>query len=371
MDEGALASEGLLSAELLAELGEDALLVPGEKKRKFEIIEEQPKVSKQQKRKLDSLLKRKDREDKRDSYLGILAKHQISTEQRQLMLSTRSIGQKMNTKAQLKMLFNKYKAGLELTPEEHELLFPERSTVRTQAEYDELFASAQIEVTSEDAAAVTETPSVEEDAPLIDLRAVFSEAPPKKSMKSTESIGAKMLKQFESLKAKQTPAAEQATFIAEPSTSAATMRYESAPKYIPAPIYVPITFQGVVPRDKAPSATVTASGTVDGRIGSVGHSWMRVDRNPAIQAARMNLPVCGMEQEIVEAVYNNDVVILCGETGSGKSTQVPQFLYEAGYGNEGYIAVTQPRRVAATSTAERVAVEMGQHDKPRDDRLVG
>jgi HrpA-like RNA helicase len=40
-----------------------------------------------------------------------------------------------------------------------------------------------------------------------------------------------------------------------------------------------------------------------------------------IQAARLNLPVCGMEQEIVEAITLNDVVILCGETGSGKSTQ--------------------------------------------------
>lgn len=45
----------------------------------------------------------------------------------------------------------------------------------------------------------------------------------------------------------------------------------------------------------------------------------------------MQLPVNGMEQEIVEAVTNNDVIILCGETGSGKSTQVPQFLYEHGY----------------------------------------
>lgn len=40
------------------------------------------------------------------------------------------------------------------------------------------------------------------------------------------------------------------------------------------------------------------------------------------QAARLALPVCGMEQEIVEAVTDNDVVVLCGETGSGKSTQV-------------------------------------------------
>jgi HrpA-like RNA helicase len=48
-----------------------------------------------------------------------------------------------------------------------------------------------------------------------------------------------------------------------------------------------------------------------------------------IQAARLNLPVCGMEQEIVEAITLNDVVILCGETGSGKSTQgdIYVFLY--------------------------------------------
>ena len=85
-----------------------------------------------------------------------------------------------------------------------------------------------------------------------------------------------------------------------------------------------------------------------------------LNRDPKIQAARLNLPVCGMEQEIVEAITLNDVVILCGETGSGKSTQVPQFLFEAGYGESGMIGITQPRRVAATSTAERVGVEMGE-----------
>lgn len=58
----------------------------------------------------------------------------------------------------------------------------------------------------------------------------------------------------------------------------------------------------------------------------------------------MKLPVCGMEQEIVEQIMENDVVILSGETGSGKTTQVPQFLYECGFTKDGYVAVTQPRR---------------------------
>jgi hypothetical protein len=84
-----------------------------------------------------------------------------------------------------------------------------------------------------------------------------------------------------------------------------------------------------------------------------------VSRSDSIQATRMCLPVCGMEQEIVEAIGEHDVVILCGETGSGKSTQVPQFLFEAGYAAYGKICITQPRRVAATSTAARVADELG------------
>ena len=45
----------------------------------------------------------------------------------------------------------------------------------------------------------------------------------------------------------------------------------------------------------------------------------------------MKLPILAEEQVIMEAINNNPIVILCGETGSGKTTQVPQFLYEAGY----------------------------------------
>lgn len=50
-----------------------------------------------------------------------------------------------------------------------------------------------------------------------------------------------------------------------------------------------------------------------------------------MQDSRLKLPILGEEQAIVEAINENPVVIICGETGSGKTTQVPQFLYEAGY----------------------------------------
>ncbi|CRK15120.1 hypothetical protein BN1708_017351, partial [Verticillium longisporum] len=76
-----------------------------------------------------------------------------------------------------------------------------------------------------------------------------------------------------------------------------------------------------------------------------------VTRTPEIQEARLKLPVVGEEQRIMEAIHNHDIIVVCGSTGSGKTTQVPQFLYEAGYGSpdsptSGMIGVTQPRRVA-------------------------
>lgn len=91
-----------------------------------------------------------------------------------------------------------------------------------------------------------------------------------------------------------------------------------------------------------------------------------VSRTDDIQEARLKLPVVAEEQKIMEAIHNNDIVVVCGATGSGKTTQVPQFLFEAGYGSPdgptpGLIGITQPRRVAAVSMSKRVGQELGDH----------
>ncbi|XGW17265.1 hypothetical protein V3C99_002123 [Haemonchus contortus] len=65
----------------------------------------------------------------------------------------------------------------------------------------------------------------------------------------------------------------------------------------------------------------------------------------------------------METINENIVTIICGETGSGKTTQIPQFLYEAGYASNGQlIGITEPRRVAAISMAQRVGQELGSPD---------
>ncbi|KAK9669078.1 hypothetical protein RND81_13G107600 [Saponaria officinalis] len=92
---------------------------------------------------------------------------------------------------------------------------------------------------------------------------------------------------------------------------------------------------------------------------------IHVSRPREVVKSRKDLPIIMMEQEIMEAINNHKSVIICGETGCGKTTQIPQFLYEAGYGStkcsmrSGIIGVTQPCRVAVLSTARRVAYELG------------
>lgn len=87
--------------------------------------------------------------------------------------------------------------------------------------------------------------------------------------------------------------------------------------------------------------------------------FIPVNRTPEMQQERLKLPILAEEQTIMEAVAEHPIVIVCGETGSGKTTQVPQFLYEAGYSSEdSIIGVTEPRRVAAIAMSQRVAKEM-------------
>lgn len=82
-------------------------------------------------------------------------------------------------------------------------------------------------------------------------------------------------------------------------------------------------------------------------------------RKKTITQQRQFLPAFAVREELLNVIRENSVVIIVGETGSGKTTQLTQYLHEDGYSKFGMIGCTQPRRVAAMSVAKRVSDEMG------------
>ncbi|KKA30444.1 hypothetical protein TD95_000623 [Thielaviopsis punctulata] len=81
-------------------------------------------------------------------------------------------------------------------------------------------------------------------------------------------------------------------------------------------------------------------------------------QSKTLREQRQYLPAFAVREDLLRVIRENQVIIVVGETGSGKTTQLAQFLNEDGYGNLGMIGCTQPRRVAAMSVAKRVAEEM-------------
>eukprot|EP00808_Paulinella_micropora_P021713 g55626.t1 len=160
----------------------------------------------------------------------------------------------------------------------------------------------------------------------------------------------------------------------EKDTTALHSNLQNEPK---APILIPQNFAHIFP-ELAAGATAgrridahlavdsVSASNADGHAAGArqgGATFVRVSRLAEVEAVRSALPIIGAEQQLMEAVQQHDVVIVCGPTGSGKTTQVPQFLFEAGYSlpggpRPGLIAVTEPRRVAAISTAQRVRYEL-------------
>jgi len=80
---------------------------------------------------------------------------------------------------------------------------------------------------------------------------------------------------------------------------------------------------------------------------------------PAVRFAQ-NLPIIAKKREIIECIQKHQVTIITGETGSGKTTQIPKMCLAAGLGLRGVIGLTQPRRIAAISIAQRITSELGE-----------
>ncbi|KAM8720899.1 hypothetical protein ACLKA7_006874 [Drosophila subpalustris] len=133
-----------------------------------------------------------------------------------------------------------------------------------------------------------------------------------------------------------------------------------APAPTPAPAPVPTPEVAAAPAPAVPKLKPTAKAVTKPTIPSYQHQtvFVPVHRTDEVQAARLRLPILAEEQQVMELINEHPIVIVAGETGSGKTTQLPQFLYEAGYAQHKMIGITEPRRVAAIAMSKRVAHEM-------------
>src|SRR4051812_32954210 len=133
---------------------------------------------------------------------------------------------------------------------------------------------------------------------------------------------------------------------------------------------------------RAEKARATVLGEIAAEVDAAG--LRVVARREAVPVLRYpeQLPVSRRKDDILAAIRDNQVVIVAGETGSGKTTQLPKICLELGRGVHGVIGHTQPRRIAARTVAERIAeeldVELGRAigykmrftDHSSDDTLV-
>lgn len=101
-----------------------------------------------------------------------------------------------------------------------------------------------------------------------------------------------------------------------------------------------------------------AKTTLETRLDSMP-SELAAEPPRSIKQQRESLPVFACRDSVLRLLRENPVIIVVGETGSGKTTQLTQYLHEAGYSRRGLIGCTQPRRVAAMSVAKRVSEEVG------------
>jgi len=110
------------------------------------------------------------------------------------------------------------------------------------------------------------------------------------------------------------------------------------------------------PGTVAPGSSLDRATETDGSV----ISSAPLSSSVSVQSARERLPIYKHREKLLYCVEKYGVLIVVGQTGCGKTTQLPQYLHEAGWASDGnVIACTQPRRVAATSVAGRVATEVG------------
>eukprot|EP00929_Paragymnodinium_shiwhaense_P074666 TRINITY_DN38221_c0_g1_i2.p1 TRINITY_DN38221_c0_g1~~TRINITY_DN38221_c0_g1_i2.p1 ORF type:complete len:1212 (-),score=332.07 TRINITY_DN38221_c0_g1_i2:149-3784(-) len=327
------------------EVGTDdtnADILPSKRTKKSAGADDEPEkeqMSKRKRRKLEQLKQKRELREMRDSVLSELKTVQLKPEQAEMMRASHSI--RTSRKAEVAMARKRLKAGLPLLAGQEKLRKkrPKASGEGEGEGDDDEGSSSSGDIAGEGKAASS------------------------RSDRRTAHLLAAGTKEIRNM--------------AEPKTAASTPMPKAQPKLAAASASA--TGQGGATKETAQPASSSSGAAAAAKAKAKAKAEVkkaaenvppptapqplvpvRVSRTEKIEEQRSKLPAVMAEQELVETVLGSDVTLVCGDTGCGKSTQVPQFLYEAGIcnGGEHLIAVTQPRRVAAIAVSQRVGDEL-------------
>ncbi|PKA58403.1 putative pre-mRNA-splicing factor ATP-dependent RNA helicase [Apostasia shenzhenica] len=372
-------------------VGSNAFILPGKKRRKTKGIGKVSKIKakeaqshrKSKQRKLQKLQEEKEKKLILSKSISVLQKYKIKDESYSILQSSGTIGQPETAREKRRLALQYSKAGLEV-PEGMTLFKTEKTPCGKDVieHFDQDYLpinngdsrGSMKELKKEDCSSsylektVKESNEGESIVKSLELNKC-SLFPPGKAMNNSGSSQQHSF-QKNSNDANLIPndkvlSEDNKSFISTPSVSDTCLEGKSSQGTHVSPKPFKVSDPHTIP---GPSKTAIV---------------VPVSRPQEVEEERRDLPIIMMEQEIMEAINDHPILILCGETGCGKTTQVPQFLYEAGYGTSGYgdrkgiIGITQPRRVAVLATAKRVSYELGFYlgkevgFQVRHDRMIG
>lgn len=191
----------------------------------LEAIEEAKKLSKRAKKRIEQIANRKEKESKQAEYLATLSKHSISDKHRELLTSTRDIGQTLSIKKRLRVILRRHQAGIALTPDEQELLFPSMNAEEIASYNAPSSNHFQSDNILKDLVSLnrSETGRTDQNPTQISFSSSSTTAATPKPAKAV-SLGSSLLQQFSKLKSgiltasKPTPAASTSSVFASVCT---------------------------------------------------------------------------------------------------------------------------------------------------------
>ena len=403
--------ESIFSPEMQAEMDaigagcDDCVILPTKKKKKkseatkvVELTPEEIKAARAQHknaaRKLKQLADRREQKKKRAELYATLRENAISSEERELLASSSTLGKRVSKREQLQRLIRKERAGIQLTEEEKDVLYTERK-VGGDGDSDtdigtcndvmnDNSGSSRIEESV--AKPTTESQNVNGSSKLSKEDDSGYDAKAARQKRKKERRKKRKLEQSEQAAQSE----ENAMDISRVENGSSSKADDEEPEIItpfpketsPPPVFNPASFAASMMADLSSLKSTAAADTEDlrkkeaveaeaaeaerlrleeeerkkrkvyvpsesvvvktaatlGLHSKAGKSNWRVlpvDRPEEIEKARFELPVSAMEFEIVDAIRSSDTTIICAETGSGKSTQTPQMLYGEWNANPG------------------------------------